>query len=73
VLARLFMHSWTLPNTSLCAHSEAKQHQDVGVWSREMFITGSGKQIGHWCPKYSKLPEGFQQSIFKGKLKEGHG
>ena len=29
--------------------------------------------MGVSCPKIPKLPEGFQQSIFKGQVREGRG
>ena len=69
-------HSFRLKSESLqdgkllicLRYSEAKQCQNTGVWSRESFIAGeSGLEVrgGH------RVYEGFQQSIFKGKVKEG--
>ena len=35
---------------SMCpTHSEAKQYQTVGVWSRKMFIAGPCKEMGGSC------------------------
>ena len=52
-------------------HSEAKQYRNIGVWSREKFIVGLCKEIGGSCPPNSEPFKGSQQSIFKGKVKEG--
>ena len=54
-------------------HSEAKQYQNIGVWSRERFIAGSFKENG-WLTlrKTPELLEGFQRSIFNGQVREGH-
>lgn len=43
----------------------------VLCWSREWIITGPFKKMG--TQKSPKLPEGFQQSPFKGRVKEGCG
>ena len=37
-------------------HSEAKQYQNVGVWSRVYCRTMQGKQVVH-VPQTPKLPE----------------
>ena len=55
------------------AHSEAKQYGNVGFWNREKFIAGTGKEMGGLCPQNPELPEGFQQSISKGHVREGRG
>ena len=52
-------------------HSEAKQYQNVGVWSRERFIAGPCKETGGSYLKTPKLPESFQQSPLIGKVREG--
>ena len=52
--------------------NEAKRYRNVGVWSRERFIAGPGKETGDLCPsKNPKLPEEFQHSMFKGQVREG--
>ena len=53
--------------------SEAKQYQNVGVWSRERFIAGPCKEMGGLYLKNPELPESFQQNPFIGKVREGHG
>ena len=53
--------------------SEAKQYRNIRVWSRERFIAGPCKEMGGLCPANPELLEGFQQSTFKGKVREGHG
>ena len=45
----------SLTNTSPCAqHSEAKQYQNFGVWSRGRFIAGPCKERGGSCLKKKK-------------------
>ena len=46
---------------------------NVVVWSREGFIAGPCKELGGSGSKVPELPEGFQQSRFKGQVREGHG
>ena len=60
---------------SVCpTHSEAKHHQNAGVWDKERFIAGPCREMGGSClKKPPKLPEIFQQSPFIGKVREGHG
>ena len=53
--------------------SEAKQTRNLGVRSRERFIAGACKKTGGLCPPNPKVLEGFQQSSYKGKVREGHG
>ena len=55
------------------AQSEAKQYRNVGVWSRERFSAGPCKETGGSCLKSPELLEGFQQSPFIGKVREGRG
>ena len=52
-------------------HTEAKQ--DIGIWSRERFIEGPCKEMGVSCPQNPEFFKGFQQDIFKGKVREGLG
>ena len=54
--------------------SEAKQYQNVGVWSRERFTAGPCKATGvSRLKKKSKIPISFQRSPFTRKMREGHG
>ena len=73
-LCKLFPHSvFVTEHKFVCLmHSEAKQYQNVGVWSREMFIAGQSKEKGGgWAhaPQTPEFPEEFQQSIFKGQVR----
>ena len=52
--------------------SKAKRYRSFRVWSRGRFIAGPCKENGWFMLKKTKLPEGFQQSIFKGKVREGY-
>ena len=52
-------------------HSETKWYRNIGVWSRERFITGPFKEMGGSCLKNPKLSESSQQSSFLGKVREG--
>ena len=54
-------------------HSETKWYRNIGVWSRERFITGPFKEMDGSYLKTPKLLEGFQQVRFIGKVREGHG
>ena len=40
---------------------------DTGVWNIVRFIAGPCKETGDWYPPNPEAPEGFQQSVFKGK------
>lgn len=51
-------------------HSEAKQHWNVGVWSRKRFTAGPPRRDGGSCLKHPKLPKSSQQSPFLGKGRE---
>ena len=54
-------------------HSEAKGYQRVGVWSRESFVAGPQKETGGSCLQNPELPKSFQQSPFRGEVREGRG
>lgn len=53
--------------------SEAKQHQNVRGWSRDMFIEGPARRRVAHALKNRKLLESCQQNPFLGKVQEGHG
>lgn len=59
-----------MPHTSPCAqHAEAKQHQNIGLWSRERLIVGCARrQVAD-----AHLLEDFQQSPLIGRLSKGSG
>ena len=50
--------------------SEAKQYQNVGVWSRERVIAGPCKDKGWLLAPDPKPSKASQESIFKGKVRE---
>ena len=50
--------------------TEAKQYQNVGVWSRERVIAGPCKNKGWLLAPNSKLSKVSQESILKSKLRE---
>ena len=52
-------------------HSKVKEYQIVGVWNREKFVAGPSKGTGAPAPLNPEFPEGFQQDIFKGQVREG--
>ena len=65
------MNSSVTKLKSLClTHSEAKT---IEVWSKDRFIVRPSKETGRSGLKKPEFPEGFQQSPYKGKLREGHG
>lgn len=60
-----------LPDTSSCARSTVRPNRNDGIWSRESFIAGTqGKWGLTHTKKDPKLPKEFQQSIFKGHIRE---
>ena len=63
-----------LSNSTSCAqHTRGQRIPNIGVWSREGFPAGPSKE-NKWLmpPKTLSSPKGFS-SVFKGKLREGHG
>ena len=51
-------------------HSEAKQTETFGVWSRERFIAGPINEENQWLKL--KRPEGFQErSVYRQNLGGG--
>ena len=56
---------WTL--------NEAKQYQNITVWSREGFIAGPCKEMGGLCLKNPKLPQKLSAKPFYRKSEGGHG
>ena len=58
---------------SVCPmHSEAKQTKHWSLEQRKLYCMAMQVDGGFILPKYSKLPEPKFQSIFKGKVREGH-
>ena len=56
-------------------HSEVKQTEtgNIGLRNRERFIAGPCKEMDGLCSPNPDLSKGFQQSAFKGKVREGCG
>ena len=53
---------------SVClTHSEAKQYQNIGVWSREGFIAGPCREMGGSCPKVLHSLKGFSKALLKAR------
>ena len=52
-------------------HNEANRYQNLGVWRRERFIVGPGKEMGGSCLLKLGTPQGFQQSIIKARSGRG--
>lgn len=56
---------------SICpAHSEAKQTEMSEFWAKKGLLQEHIRRTGGLCSKTPKLPERFQQSIFKGQIRE---
>ena len=70
--AKLLVLIVTKSKFSCLTHIEAKQTRNIRVWSKEKFIEGPCKERGGLCPQNPKRLKGFQQSTFKGKVREGH-
>lgn len=68
-----FCTIYMLQNKFMCwRHSEAKSKR--WIWRRERFNTGLYKEIGgSFRAQNLEFPDGFQQDIFKNKVKEGYG
>ena len=59
---------------SMCLkHSQAKQYQNVQVWSRERFIESQPKRWVAHVLKNVRLPKSSQQCPFLGMVREGCG
>ena len=54
-------------------HSEAKQTETSEFGAEKGLLQGQAKSRVGCTPQIPELPEGFQQSIFKGKVREGRG
>lgn len=54
-----YTHIWVSTKCKfMCqTHSEAKHHQNVGVWSRKRFTAGQPQRDGGSCLKHPKLPK----------------
>ena len=63
-----------IPNASVCAWPPVmprkSKRQEFGA---EKGLLRPCKKIGTFCPQIPELLGGFQQSTFKGKVREGHG
>ena len=55
------------PNFTCLVHCEAKQTKNDGVWSRERFMARAKQTEWVAHAQKAKLPDGFQERIFKGK------
>ena len=53
-------------------HSEAKQSETLVFGEDNSLLQGHARRTGSLCSKPPKLLEVFQQSIFKGQVREGH-
>ena len=51
--------------------SEARQYQNTRVGTEEGLLQGHERKTGGSCSANPNLSEGFQQSIFKSKMREG--
>ena len=50
-------------------YNEAKTNGNIRVWSRERFTAGPNKE-NRWIVSPDLELKGFQQSIFKGQVRE---
>ena len=48
-------------------HSKAKQTKMSEFGTEKGLLQDPYKETGDWCPPNPEPPEGFQQSVFKGK------
>lgn len=56
---------------SMCPiHSEAKQMEMSAFWANKGLLQEHRRRTGGLCSQNPKLPEKFQQSIFKGQVRE---
>ena len=63
----------TLPNACVCpAHSEAEHTETPRFGAKKGLLQGHTRRWVAHTPN-PKLLEGFQQSLFKGKVEEGRG
>ena len=46
-------------------HSEAKQYENVGLWSREKFIAGPVKETVDYAQKALNSMKGFSKAFLK--------
>ena len=53
-------------------HSKAKQTEMSESGAEKGLLQGHA-EMGGLCPQIPELSEGFQQGIFKGKMREGRG
>lgn len=61
-----------LLKASFCVQSTMRPNKwKAGVWSSEGLMAGPSKETGWFVLKKFKLPDRFQQSIFKGQLRAG--
>lgn len=61
-----------LPNANSCApHSEVKHTKKSECGTEKGLLHGHARSWRSHAKKNAKLPKGFQQSIFKGQLREG--
>ena len=51
-------------------HSEAKRMEMSEFWAKKGLLQERIRRTGGLCSKNPKLPENFQQSIFKGQVRE---
>ena len=52
-------------------HSEPKQTKASGSGAEKVLLQGHARRTGGSCLKNPDLPKGFQQSIFKGQVRDG--
>ena len=65
-----------LPNASSCAqHTVRPSNTEMLEFGTEnsCLLQGHARRTDGSCPQTPELPKGFQQSIFKGQVREGHG
>lgn len=54
-------------------HGEAKQNKMLELGAEKGLLQGQARRTRGACPPNPELLKGFQQSIFKGKVREEHG
>lgn len=54
-------------------HSEAKQSKTLGLGTEKDSLLGHARRMGGSYPTNPQFPKGFQQTIFKDKMREEQG
>ena len=75
ILCHFISGSWASimkPNLSLLTSMQRSQSTDTGLWWMKVqcVLQTPSKEYGQLMLKSPRLPDGFQRSVFKGKVKE---